>query len=308
MGGHKATWLSAIGLSVATGLPILCPNYGLLMPSLLVFGFFNGLIDGCMNSQAGHLQKRLGKPIMSSTHACWTVGNLMGAMLGGALIGVNVAPVFHFIVAWVLFLPALIWMRSNLLLVQEPKATGIPIAIPHGNLILLGLIALFSMLAEGAIADWSGVFLKEKLSASQAASTLGYVGFFSLMFLSRIFGDWTTVRFGVCRTAVIGLITAGIGLIISTFAGILALGVGGFAIAGLGVATVVPLAFGAAAESKNGHVSHSVTAVASLGYVGLFSGPALVGGIATTFSLTLAIQIVAFFLFIAAFLAVKAFR
>jgi MFS family permease len=306
LGGHKATWVSAVGLSMVTALPILSPTYPLLIPSLFCFGFFNGLLDGCMNSQAGHLQKRLGRPMMSSIHACWTIGNLIGAALGGALISVGIHPGIHFVIAWLLFVPVLGWMPRHLLVAEEPKS-GMPLAIPHGNLILLGLISLFCMLAEGAIADWAGVFLREKLHATQGNSTWGYIGFFSFMFLARIVGDQTTMKLGVRRTAVSGLLLGVLGLLICTLIPNWIVVVTGFSLVGFGVATIVPLAFGAAAESRQGDVSRSVTAVASLGYVGLFSGPAVVGWISSMASLTVALQVVAGLLLLASMLSIRAF-
>jgi MFS family permease len=299
-GTRLGTWVATVCTAVAVTFPVATPNYLWLFPSLLIYGISNGLMDACMNGQAAHLQVRLGRPIMSSIHACWSIGSFFGAAVGGTLIAVKIAPPFHTALIGLLFVIATFWIRAQLLEDEEWSADSFHIALPKGPLLPLGVICFIAMMSEGAVADWSGVHLKESFGRDAATATLGNNVFFFMMFLSRLAGDWIIGRFGATRTAIIGLALACSGFAIASLTNHFILALMGFGLAGFGVANTVPLIFASAAVRGRGLLGHSIAAVATLGYLGFFAGPPMIGALADVFGLPAGLMAVGGLLAVAA--------
>ena len=304
-GTRMGTLVATACTAIAVTLPVASPSYFWLFPALLVYGMFNGLMDACMNGQAAHLQLRLGRPIMSSIHACWSIGSFFGAAVGGILIAVRVAPPIHTVVIGSLFVLATFWIRLHLLEDQEWSADTFHIAVPKGPLMPLGIICFIAMMSEGAVADWSGVHLKESFGKGTAIATLGNNVFFFLMFLSRLWGDWVIERLGAARTAVMGLVLATGGFAIASWANHFVLALLGFGLAGFGVANTVPLIFASAAAQGKGLLGHSIAAVATVGYLGFFTGPPMIGALADVFGLPMGLLAVGGLLAVAAGMSAK---
>jgi MFS family permease len=304
-GTRAGTLVATVCTAIALTLPVAAPSYFWLFPALLVYGVFNGLMDACMNGQAAHLQIRLGRPIMSSIHACWSIGSFFGAAVGGTLIAARVAPLIHAAVIGSLFVIATFWIRLQLLEDQEWSADTFHIALPKGPLLPLAIICFIAMMSEGAVADWSGVHLKESFGKSTAIATLGNNIFFFMMFLSRLLGEWVIQRLGATRTAVVGLVLATGGFAIASWANHFVLALLGFGLAGFGVANTVPLIFASAAAQGRGLLGHSIAAVATVGYLGFFAGPPMIGALADIFGLPMGLLAVGGMLAIAAGLSAK---
>jgi MFS family permease len=308
LGTRVGTLAATIGTSIAVTFPIAAPSYIWLFPSLLIYGMFNGLMDACMNGQAAYLQLRLGRPIMSSIHACWSIGSFFGAAVGGTLIAAKTPPVSHTVTIGLVFVLATLWIRSQLLEDEEWSADSFHIALPKGPLLPLGIICFIAMMSEGAVADWSGVHLKESFGRDTASATLGNNIFFFMMFLSRLSGDWVIERLGTTRTAIMGLVVATGGFAIASWANDFVLALLGFGLAGFGVANTVPLIFASAAARGRGLLGHSIAAVATLGYLGFFAGPPMIGGLADLFGLPLGLSAVGGLLAVAATMSAAVLR
>jgi predicted MFS family arabinose efflux permease len=308
LSSRRGTWISMAGLAIGTALPIISTSYLLLFPALFIFGFWNGLMDACMNTQAGHLQNSAGRSVMSFIHASWSIGSLAGALGGAIFLGLSSPPWLHAGTVSILFVGAAFWIRPQLLEVRETANQSFPIAIPRGRLVLLGLICLLTMLGEGAIADWSGVFLHERFGLTKAGSTGGYTAFFLLMFVARLIGDRVVQRTGRRRAVIGGLWVASVGLALAIASPWPWVSLAGFGLVGFGVGNSVPSVFAGAAEHDQGAVGHSIAGVATLGYLGFFTGPALIGGIAQSSSLGVGLATVAAFLCVAGLLGFWAFR
>ncbi len=304
---RRGTWIGMAGLAIGTVLPIISTTYLLLFPALFIFGFWNGLMDACMNTQAGHLQNSAERSVMSFIHASWSIGSLAGGVVGAIFLGSGSPPWFHAGAVCVLFVGAAFWIRPQLLETRETANQSFPIAIPQGRLVLLGLICLLTMLGEGAIADWSGVFLHERFGLTKAGSTAGYTAFFLLMFIARLVGDRVVQRVGRRRAVIGGLWVAATGLAIAMVSPLSWMTLAGFGLVGFGVGNSVPSVFAGAAEHDQRAVGHSIAGVATLGYLGFFTGPALIGGIAQSSSLGTSLGLVATLLGLAGLLGVWGF-
>jgi MFS family permease len=307
-GSRLGTWLATGSLALVTTLPIATPSYFLLFPALFFWGLFNGLMDSCMNAQAAHLQKELGRPIMSSIHSCWSIGSFTGAAVGGLLIAAGTPPPVHAACIGLFFIGATVWIRTQLLEDEERSDAAFHIALPKGPLLPLGIMCFIAMLSEGAVADWSGVHLKETFGRDAATATLGYNAFFFLMFVSRFIGDGIIARFGVRRTAITGLTLAAVGFAIASLTNNFFVAVIGFGLSGFAIANSVPLIFAAAATQGKGLLGHSIAAVATVGYLGFFAGPPLIGAVAEATALPVGLSLVGLLLMVAAVMGISVLR
>ena len=291
-------------LGVATLLAVVSASRLALVLSLLPFGFFNGLIDVSMNSQAAAFEQRTGRSVMSSFHAFYSLGGLLGTLFGAALLAANVSPLTHVLTAAVPFVVAGCFMHRGL--IPEKKRDhphGFFLSIPSGEVVPLAVMAFVFFLTEGAIYDWSGVFLRTELGVDLAAASIGYASFSLLMASIRFCGDFWVARFGRLPVFVAGTIVGAAGLMLACLGKNFVVSVAGFGLVGVGLANCVPLIFSAAARQSDTGFGRGIAAVASAGYFGFFAGPPLIGSIAQWIGLQSALLMVAVTLLLTLFLA-----
>ncbi len=265
----------ALLFAVALLLPALARTYWMLLPSLFAVGAASGTLDVLMNAHAARVEQAYGRAIMSSFHAAWSLGGLVGAGATAALLHLGQPNVLPFAAAWVAVLAGAAWRLG----LDDRAAAGRPggFAWPSRALAGLGALCLLAFMTEGAVADWSGVFLRSVAGASPAMATAGFAGFSAAMVLGRLTGDTLVRRFGPAM-----VLRAGALLAVAGFAVVVALpaaAAAGFALVGLGVANMAPLLLSAAGRSGPA-ASTGVAAVATMGYAGLLLGPPLIGAAA----------------------------
>jgi predicted MFS family arabinose efflux permease len=268
------------------------------------FGFFNGLIDVSMNSQAAAFEQRTGRSVMSSFHAFYSLGGLLGTLFGAALLAANIPPLVHVLVAAAPFIVAGCFMHRGL--IPEKKqdhSHGFFLSIPSGKVVPLAVMAFVFFLTEGAIYDWSGVFLRTELGVGLAAASIGYACFSLLMASIRFCGDFWVARFGRLPVFLAGTIVGAAGLTLACLGKNFLVSVAGFGLVGVGLANCVPLIFSAAARQSDTGFGRGIAAVASAGYFGFFAGPPLIGSIAQWIGLQSALLMVAVALLLTLFLA-----
>jgi predicted MFS family arabinose efflux permease len=262
--------------------------------ALVPFGFFNGLLDVSMNSQAAAFEQRTGRSVMSSFHAFYSLGGLIGTLFGAALLAANISPLAHVLTAAIPFLVAGSFMHRGL--IQEEKQDhphGFFLSVPTGKVLPLALMAFVFFLTEGAIYDWSGLFLRTELGVDLSAAGIGYAAFSLLMASIRFCGDFWVARFGRLAVFVAGTVVGTAGLMLACLGGNYLVSVAGFGLVGVGLANCVPLIFSAAARQSEAGFGRGIAAVASAGYFGLFAGPPIVGSIAQLVGLQKALLLVA---------------
>jgi fucose permease len=247
-----------------------------------------------MNDQAVLVEQRSQKPLMSSFHGSWSIGALAGAMLGAGIAGLSFGPIPHFIFASTLFFILMALVSRYLLPTEGKKEKGESMfRLPPRVVWPLGAIAFCAAIGEGAMADWSGVYLNRTFQTTVAFAALGFAAFSLTMTIGRFAGDWLAAKFNPVPVVRFGGLLAFIGImaaIITTEPFVVLLG---YAAVGLGVANVVPLSFSAAGKLSNLPAGVGIAGVATIGYAGFLAGPPLIGLIAEATSLRFAMLFVA---------------
>lgn len=266
-----------------------------LMGCLFLFGFFGNMSNIAVNTQAVGVEAIYGRSVMASFHGMWSLAGFTAAAIGTAMIGANVAPYQHFIaIAVFLLTTILVAFRFTLKEDFNKQQKGQKIFVmPDKSLLNLGVIAFCSMICEGAMFDWSGVYFKKVVMAEKAWVGAGYTAFMSTMATGRFIADWFTSKFGVKKIFQIsGVLTAG-GLMIAVLFPDLVTAMLGFFLVGFGVSSVVPLVYSAAGRSKVMSAGVAIAAVSTIGFFGFLIGPPLIGVIAGLFSLRISFVIIA---------------
>jgi len=269
---------------------------------LALFGLALGALDICMNTQGVAVERRYERPIMSGLHGVYSVGVLVGALLGSVAAGLGVDPLAHFTFAACLFTVVTVVGTRDLLgrsadhvtdsKAQEPSTAPKGIRLrEHPLLIAIGVVAFCSFFAEGAVDNWSGVFLHEVRHSSFAVAPLGTALTGIGMAAGRFSGDAVISRWERRRTLLCGSLVASAGMALTLVGGSIATTLAGYAVFGLGVATIVPIAFTIAGNTAGVPPAWALSRASTLGYTGQLSSPALIGLVAHVTSLSLALAI-----------------
>ncbi|MGA8656532.1 MAG: MFS transporter [Chthoniobacterales bacterium] len=294
-GSRKLTGVGAGAQAIATILPVVAESRVLLFTGLCIYGFFNALLDVAQNAQASHLERESDRPLMSSFHAFWSFGGFGGGAVGGLVMGWSVAPGVHVISCAVVFVLVAVWIWRILPEVSaDRRQGGVVFAVPSGPLFPLAVVCYLAMFAEHAIADWSGVLLRTELNIDPPTAAIGYTAFLLAMVGARLVGDRIVEALKPVVTVSLGLGFAALGLALAVLVRNLPLAAFGFAFAGFGLGNAVPILFSAAGRIGRPTVAYAIAAVASAGYSGIFTGPAIVGGLAQWLSLPNAMLAVVF--------------
>ncbi|KAA2215961.1 MFS transporter [Maribacter flavus] len=284
IGVGKATWYGVLISCCTAILPILSPSYYTLMGSLFLFGASNGFTDISMNTLVTELEKKDNAKFMSASHGFFSLGGVL-AGLGSFLIGPLDNPVLHMGMAIALVFIVNFTFYKNF--VNEVAATieketfSLKLFKP---LLLLGLISFIAMGSEGAIVDWSGLYLKEVSLAPEALWGAGFLGFQVTMTLGRFLGDGISASIGSVKMVALGTLLSIIGYVLvlttSTYLAIV-----GFAICGLGFSAMVPELFRIGGNVKGVDSSKGVSFIAGAGYSGFLCAPPILGFLADNYSL-----------------------
>ncbi len=297
VGSRTVTAVMALANCAALILPGFAPSLPLLAVTLFLFGASNGALDVAMNAQAALVERRYARPIMSSFHALWSVGGLLGAAIGGLAVARGLATGPHFIIAAAAGAVVMLFAIRGLI-PDGPVASSShepAFALPTRALLPMGIVALCALICEGAIGDWGAIYLREGLGSAAAAAAVGYAVFAFAMAGGRFAGDWLATRFGsgnVVRAGG-GLVVAGI--VLALMSTTPAVAIAGYGLVGAGVSCVFPLIMSAAARTPGVTPSIGIAAMATAGYTGFLLGPPLIGGMAELFSLRGALGVLAIF-------------
>jgi len=284
------------GLVICLSLPliILAPDALMLGLALFLFGAATGSMDVAMNVQAAAVEARGGRPLMSSFHGMFSVGGLIGAGGASLMLGLGLSPLTVALVVSGLMLALLVAQAGSMLPPERGAAqAGMRFTLPRGLVLVLGLLTFVLFQAEGAVLDWSAVFLHEARGQDPAVAGLGYAMFAVAMAVMRLAGDGITSRFGGETVVRLGSALAAAGFLLAILAPWPAAGLVGFALVGVGAANVVPVLFSAAGRVPGMAPGLAISTIATLGYCGILAGPAAIGFIADHLGLPVALGIVA---------------
>jgi MFS family permease len=300
LGGRAAVRLLLMAWTASLAIPGLMPDIGWLAAGLFVYGANAGVADVLMNGQAVRIEQRAGKSIMSGLHGMWSVGGIVGALVGALCAGAGISALPEFLVT-ALALTAVAFVATGLL-PSDAQYAGVGgaeqeirpprFALPTKAVFGIGVVGFCAVFAEGSGTNWSAVYLTTVAHASAAVGAYCVTGFAATMALGRLTGDAVVRRFGPVRTVRVGGALAVLGAVAIVAARTPWLGIAGFAAMGLGIATGVPLCI-AAAGRATGDSDAAVAGISSITYgSGLLAGPS-VGALGSAVSLPFAFGLVA---------------
>lgn len=289
-------WSLTFGLALALVVPwiVVAPSPFAVGAILFLLGASNGQMDVAMNAHSLAVQGHYPRPILSSVHGWFSVGGFAGGAFAAVSGKLGLAAWQHLAVASFLWLVVLAIARSGLLPGSVDKdADGAKIAIPRGPALVIGLMTFIAFITEGAVWDWSSVYVRLSLGADFATGAIALSAFQIGMAVSRFFGDAIVHRIGPAWTFMGSGVFAGLSLGLAMVAPHPWLAIAGFAATGLGLANSVPILFRAAGSLPGIPAGLGIAMVATCGYTGLLAGPPLVGGMAQLTSLRVALTAMA---------------
>lgn len=286
---------------------IATPHYAALMLAMLVFGSTGSLFDVSLSTEASEIERLTGKPLMSGFHGMFSVGGMVGAGLGAAVPQLGLTPQGHLLLATGLCAVAVLLAARAMLPLPEhhDESAHHPLSLPRGPLLLLGVLAAMGLIAEGAIYDWSVLFMKQDRASEASTAALAYASFSAAMAAGRFGGDWVRARLAPRRLLRASGVLAAAGMALVLAVDSVWVALAGFALVGLGLSNVVPVLFSAASQVPGISPAHGIAAVSGVGYLGMMAGPPLIGLIAEHSSLTVGLLVVVVF---AVFMAAAAKR
>ncbi len=284
---------TALAFCLMLPLPLLATSPYMLAAILFVFGASNGAMDVAMNAHGVGLQESLGRPIMSSLHGGWSVGGFTAAGLAALAAAAALDPRVESLIVGLGLFGLSLWITRRLGASFTHSSEGHVLSLPTRPVILIGGLCFLVMLAEGAIGDWSGIYLRHNTGASPAGAALAFTGFSLGMAIARLGGDVVNEWIGATRLLRFGSALVAIALGAVLLVGQTVPSVVGFVFCGLGIANAVPLLFSAAGRVNP--PGPSLAAAFTLGYTGFIVGPPVIGVLSDQVGLpqTLALLVVA---------------
>jgi MFS family permease len=329
-GSARVTRVAGVGMALALVPPALAGGLGPLMAALFVFGASLGVLDVGMNANGILVERASGRRVITSLHAGYSMGALAGSVIGGLFAGAGISPLATF-AAVGLPAAAIAVVMGRWLITERVPSPATPAAPspaapspatpgpaspsparpsppapspgpepgpgqgrylrPGLLILLLGTVGLCSLLVEGATADWSAVYLHDNLGTSAGFAAAGFAAFALAMTIGRLLGDRLAARFGPVRLIRASGLIAAAGLAGGLISGSPAGGVAGFAVLGAGLACIAPQVFLAGGSADPARPGHGLARVVGMSYLGMVSGPVLIGAAATLVGLRLALGI-----------------
>jgi MFS family permease len=300
VGSRRMVRLALVGYCVSGPFIGLTGSAGTFLLAFLLWGFFQGTLDVSMNTQAITVERFSGRVLMPGFHGSWSSGALVGALTGAAAVGLGFSLSEQLLALAIPCLLVVGWLTTSL--IADPRTGSDPepskggpdrrSGVLQGAVLVLGGIAFADMLCEGAAADWAAVYLHNSLHAVPWVAGLAYAAYALAMLSVRLSGNRIFTRFAAHRVlpllALIASLGFAAGLVIARPASMLV----GFALLGAGLGGVVPIVLSAAGAVSNVDTGRAVAAVAGCGWAGYVVGPVVIGEMASTTTLQIALFLI----------------
>ncbi|MDT5140177.1 MAG: hypothetical protein QOD58_4439 [Mycobacterium sp.] len=290
-GSHRLVPVMVVGYALA-GMTVGLATSGLwLFASLALWGTFQGGLDVAMNTQAGTVERLAQSPIMSRFHGMWSVGALLGALIGAACVSVGVDLEAQLTVLGAVVLVVVLTLTHRLVADDAADAAshvdGGKRNWMNKTVAILAAVAFASFVCEGTATDWSANYVRNVVDASAGVSALSYAAYTLAMVVIRLGGMHLRSRVSARRLLPALALFAALGMSVTLAAANPVVSVVGFACVGAGVALLVPTAFSAAYSAGSG--GSSIAIVAATGWVGYLLGPPVIGHLAQWVGLSAAL-------------------
>lgn len=279
-----------------------------LFGCLFLFGMSGDILNIAMNTQVVSLEKKINKIIMSSFHAIFSIGLMLGALLGGLVVSYHIGFKEHFYgiaLLNLLMIPGFYYYllpddNSDDSFIEKPKSSIYNLG---SYLIILSFIAFCGMLCEGAMADWITLYFKENVNSNSFPNTIGFTAFAAAMVIGRFSGDYMSNRFNVKNILISNGLLISIGMAITLWVPDIYIKILGCFINGIGISTIVPLIYSQAGTQTKILPSIAIAGVSTIAYIGFLLGPVVIGYLSDLLSLQLALVLLIFLGLIASIIA-----
>ncbi|WLO85758.1 MFS transporter [Pantoea agglomerans] len=275
-------------LLVLMMMPLLATadSHLVMAAALMLFGAGLGMLDVAMNYQAVQVEQAADKPMMSGFHGFFSLGGILGAGTVSLLLSQSFSPLAATLVVMAVMMLLLLWRLPVLMNERLHQPDQSWLVIPRGWVAFLGLLCFILFLAEGAVLDWGALLLLQNPEMSPAWAGLGYAVFSVAMTLGRFSGDKIIQRFGRYPVMLTGALTAAAGMSLAVWLPWPEIALLAFLLVGFGLSNTVPMLFNAAGNQQDMPANLAISAMTTLGYAGILSGPALIGFISQWISLS----------------------
>jgi fucose permease len=294
LGSAGTSFYSGLLLAVAVALILAMPSYAMLIVWLLLFGASNAALDVAMNAQAAIVENLYARPIMSSMHGLFSLGGFAGALLGAAWFAMDWTTTSHLFAVAVITAVSCVLARPGLrpdMPHEETHSASDRHAVGR-QLRRLGMLAFLGLVAEGAMYDWTAVYMRDHAHASVAWVNAGYASFSAGMAGGRFTGDAIRGALGNVRILQWSAVLCVAGIALALLLPLPLPAALGFGLVGLGASNMMPVLFAASANAKGIPPSEAIAAMARIAYMGLLTGPVLIGALAQAVGLQLALCLV----------------
>ncbi len=298
LGARNAALCAGLLMSLGLALVLRMPSLAALLPVAFVLGMGMSVFDVSINSEGSELEHLSGRAIMSNLHGMFSVGGMLGAALVAVLLRADVEAAPQLLAIAAALAVAVVLGTRGMLECYGGADSGAGgsdkahFAWPRGLLLVIGLLILAGMIAEGVMYDWCVLYLKQEVGLPQSQAALGYAAFAGAMAASRFGGDWLRERFSEQALLRAGAWLAAVAMAAVLLLGTPAVAMLGFVLVGAGLAPVAPILFNAATRVPGVSRAAAIASVTSIGYAGFMIGPPLIGGLAHAVSLTVAMGVV----------------
>lgn len=285
-GGEAVAILGGAAMAVALVVPLTAESLVPVLYGALVFGVTAGIADVAMNAVAVNVQRDYARPIMASFHGMFSVGAVIGSLLGAGGFAIHLdGGAAALAVGWVCVLTvagAAVGLRGRYLTDRQLPAPedGAPAKVQTGrgrHVLLLGMLAFLLLLSEGSAMDWASLHAQQRLGASPSTGAFVVASFLVAMMLSRFVIDRVTARVGAVRVLRAGALVAAMGMLVVIVSTSVPLLICGWIVVGLGLAVGVPQVFTAAGNVSAGRAGRDLSRVVGVGYVAIMAGPSITG-------------------------------
>jgi fucose permease len=292
--GRQAFWGFILYGTSLYGI-FAAPTYYWLLAALFYYGMMSAVFAIAVNSLIAEIEKQAGKYIMTGSHGFWSLGGIVGASTGGYLAGRFGMPLVHVTVLLVILIGAQLYLRGAYMHIKgEARTKGAKRQTPWKPLLLIALIGMIMMASEGAIADWSGLYLKQVVLVRAESLGLGYALFAGGMAVGRFTGDALSMRFGSWRLlrSAIAVSLLGFGLVLTSQ---IVMVFAGFMVIGLGFSIIVPEIYRLASNVPGVRPADGISLIAASSNVGFLTGPVVLGFVAELYSLYVSFMVLTAF-------------
>lgn len=272
----------------------------MLIISLIIFGFFGNFCNISVNTQGVTIEEKYHKPIMASFHGGWSLAGLAGASIGLLMSGLHIKPFTHFcIIALIVGINYIFnykYLQPDLkkkVSVEEKEQRKKN--KPEMFLYLLGIVAFCGMAAEGAMSDWSGLYLIDIVGVKENLAPIGLTAYMITMATGRFVVDKATMRWGRQRIVQAGGLLISLGLFLAVAFPTFPTTIIAFMVIGFGTCSIVPTIYSVAGQKTKIPTSIALTIVSSVSFLGFLMGPPLIGYISELTNLRYAYALIGIF-------------